>query len=88
LSREHETPICGGGRGGIVEVYKRLTARIETFWPHHSREHPLAFTRKEWRRLAGLYGVVAFLHVCGWGLFLYFSSRYQALVGLGFVAYM
>jgi nickel/cobalt transporter (NiCoT) family protein len=71
-----------------VGIYKSVTAPIESFCPRHSREYSLAFTRKEWLRLAGLYGVVAFLHVCGWGLFLYFSSRYQALVGLGFVAYM
>ena len=32
--------------------------------------------------------MIALLHVCGWGLFLYYSSRYPALVGLGFVAYM
>jgi nickel/cobalt transporter (NiCoT) family protein len=36
----------------------------------------------------GLYGFIAMLHVLGWGLFLYYSSRYPALVGLGFVAYM
>ncbi len=28
------------------------------------------------------------LHLCGWALFLFYSSRYPALVGLGFVAYM
>jgi len=54
----------------------------------NSGRHPLAFTVDEWRRLAGLYGFIALLHVLGWGLFLYYSSRYPALVGLGFVAYM
>jgi high-affinity nickel-transport protein len=39
-------------------------------------------------RLAGLYGVIVSLHVVGWGLFLFYSSRYPALIGLGFVAYM
>lgn len=48
---------------------------------------PLGFTRSEWARLAGFYGIIALLHVCGWGLFLYYSSRHPALVGLGFVAY-
>ena len=48
----------------------------------------LAFSRNEWMRLAGLYGFIALLHVLGWGLFLYYSSRHPALVGLGFVAYM
>ena len=32
--------------------------------------------------------MIALLHVAGWGLFLYYSSRYPSLVGLGFVAYM
>ncbi len=56
--------------------------------PLDSSRHPLTFTRDEWARLAALYGVIALLHVCGWGLFLYYSSRYPALVGLGSVAYM
>jgi high-affinity nickel-transport protein len=56
--------------------------------PLASGRQPLAFTPHEWARLAALYGVIALLHVCGWGLFLYYSSRYPALVGLGFVAYM
>jgi high-affinity nickel-transport protein len=46
------------------------------------------FTADEWRRLAGLYGFIALLHVLVWGLFLFYSSLYPALVGLGFVAYM
>jgi nickel/cobalt transporter (NiCoT) family protein len=46
------------------------------------------FSRNEWTRIAGLFLAVAFLHVCGWGLFLYYSARFPALVGLGFVAYM
>ena len=47
-----------------------------------------AFTAEEWRRLAGLYGVIALLHALGWGLYLHYSARHPALVGLGFVAYM
>lgn len=47
-----------------------------------------AFTRAEWLRLAGLYGVVLLLHVGGWGLFLHYSWRYPSLVGLGLAAYM
>jgi nickel/cobalt transporter (NiCoT) family protein len=47
-----------------------------------------AFTRPEWRRLAGLYGVIALLHIVGWGLYLHYASRHPALLGLGFVAYM
>jgi high-affinity nickel-transport protein len=51
--------------------------------------HPrLGFTSAEWLRLAGVYGAIAALHVCGWGLFLYYSARHPSLVGLGFVAYM
>jgi len=56
--------------------------------PLDAARHPLSFRRDEWVRLATLYGVIALLHLCGWGLFLYYSSRYPALVGLGFVAYM
>lgn len=46
------------------------------------------FTRDEWQRLAGFYGVVLLLHLAGWGLFLHYSAQYPALVGLGLVAYM
>jgi high-affinity nickel-transport protein len=47
-----------------------------------------AFTRDEWLRL-GLFGAaIAALHVAGWGLFLWYSSRYQPLVGLGLTAYL
>ena len=48
----------------------------------------LSFTSAEWSQLAGLYGVIALLHVAGWGLFLYYSVRYPALVGLGLAAYL
>lgn len=48
----------------------------------------LPFTASEWRRLAGLYGFIAFLHLLGWGLYLYYAGSHPALVGLGFVAYM
>ena len=71
-----------------MTIYKSLAVSIERTRPLDSGRHPLSFTPDEWTRLAGLYGVIALLHVCGWGLFLYYSSRYPALVGLGFVAYM
>jgi nickel/cobalt transporter (NiCoT) family protein len=48
----------------------------------------LSFTAAERLRLAGLYGFIALLHVVGWGLFLYYASRYASLVGLGAVAYL
>jgi high-affinity nickel-transport protein len=48
----------------------------------------LSFTRAERLRVAGLYGFIALLHVVGWGLFLYYASRYSSLVGLGAVAYL
>jgi high-affinity nickel-transport protein len=53
-----------------------------------ARRRTRAFTAGEWRRLTGLYGVIALLHVLGWGLYLHYSAHYPALVGLGFVAYM
>lgn len=46
------------------------------------------FTSAEWLRLAGFYGVIALLHILGWGAYLYFSGRYPALLGLGLTAYL
>jgi high-affinity nickel-transport protein len=71
-----------------MTVYKSLAVPIERLRSLDSGRHPLAFSPDEWARLAGLYVVIVLLHLCGWGLFLYYSSRYPALVGLGFVAYM
>ena len=48
----------------------------------------LGFTSQERVGLCGIYGVVALLHVIGWGLYLHFSAHYPALIGLGFVAYL
>ena len=48
----------------------------------------LSFTRAEWRRLQSLYGVIGLLHVCGCALYLYYSARFPALVGLGLAAYL
>jgi nickel/cobalt transporter (NiCoT) family protein len=64
-----------------------LAVRAEAPAPRIERRL-LTFTASEWARLAALYGCIAGLHVVGWGLFLYYSTRYPALVGLGFVAYM
>src|SRR5256886_12142610 len=44
-------------------------------------------TRADWLRLSGLAGAVMFLHVVGWGLFLYYAGSYPALAGLGTLAY-
>jgi len=46
------------------------------------------FSSSEWTRLTGLYGVVAALHLLGWGLYLHYAGACPSLVGLGFVAYM
>jgi high-affinity nickel-transport protein len=48
----------------------------------------LYFSQREWRRLGGLYVVVAFIHGLGWGLYLHFAAQYPALIGLGLVAYL
>jgi len=48
----------------------------------------LWFTAAEWARLSGLYGFIAFLHILGWGLFVFYSARYPTLAGLGVVAYL
>jgi nickel/cobalt transporter (NiCoT) family protein len=71
-----------------MTAYKTLAMPHQRNRPVESGRQRLSFTSDEWARLAGLYGVIALLHLCGWGLFLYYSSRYPALVGLGFVAYM
>jgi high-affinity nickel-transport protein len=44
-------------------------------------------TRAEWLRLAGFGSAVLFLHVLGWGLFLYYARHNPALAGLGTLAY-
>jgi nickel/cobalt transporter (NiCoT) family protein len=56
--------------------------------PLNQARSAAAFTAPEWRRLAGLYGIIGFLHVSGWGLYLHYSASHPALIGLGFVAYM
>jgi high-affinity nickel-transport protein len=70
-----------------VATHKISIAPTDSTRPVLSVRLRLGFTASEWARLAGFYGVIALLHVCGWGLFLYYSSRHPALVGLGFVAY-
>ena len=44
-------------------------------------------TRSEWLRLSGFGGAVLFLHLLGWGLFLYYARHNPALAGLGTLAY-
>ena len=46
-----------------------------------------SFTRAEWTRLGGFAGGVLFLHLLGWGLFLYYARTNPALAGLGSLAY-
>jgi nickel/cobalt transporter (NiCoT) family protein len=46
-----------------------------------------ALTRAEWKRLGGFAGAVVFLHVLGFGLFLYYARHNPALAGLGSLAY-
>jgi high-affinity nickel-transport protein len=48
----------------------------------------LGFTLQERAQLGGFSGVVALLHVIGWGLYLHFAAHHPALIGIGFVAYM
>jgi nickel/cobalt transporter (NiCoT) family protein len=44
-------------------------------------------SRSEWLRLSAFGGAVAFLHVLGWGLFLWYAHANPALAGLGTLAY-
>ena len=46
-----------------------------------------ALTPAEWKRLGGFAGAVVFLHVLGFGLFLYYARHNPALAGLGSLAY-
>ena len=69
-------------------TYKSTSVSAARFLPLSARGNGLRFTGAEWLRLAGFYGVIVALHVAGWGLYLYYSAAYPALVGLGFVAYM
>ncbi|MGZ4335551.1 MAG: HoxN/HupN/NixA family nickel/cobalt transporter [Gaiellaceae bacterium] len=45
------------------------------------------FSRAEWLRLSAFGGSVAFLHLLGWGIFLWYARSYPALAGLGTLAY-
>lgn len=56
--------------------------------PSSANSKRLSFSSDEWLRLFGLYGVVALLHIIGWGLYLYYARHHPALVGLGLVAYL
>src|SRR5947207_5943955 len=51
-----------------------------------------AWTRRlapdEWLRLAAFGVAVAALHAIGCGLFVYYSSRYPSMAGLGLTAYL
>src|SRR5215475_11712644 len=46
-----------------------------------------ALSRAEWLRLSGFACAVLFLHLVGWGLFLYYARHNPALAGLGSLAY-
>jgi high-affinity nickel-transport protein len=46
-----------------------------------------ALTRSEWLRLSAFGGAVAFLHLLGWGVFLWYARSSPALAGLGTLAY-
>src|SRR5262245_8925491 len=61
---------------------------VYTLRPAAAGATRVTFTSGEWRRLAGLYGAIATLHLAGWGLYLHYAAGHPALVGLGFVAYM
>jgi high-affinity nickel-transport protein len=45
------------------------------------------FDHGERLRLGGFFGVIALLHLIGWGFLLLEAPRYPALLGLGFLAY-
>jgi nickel/cobalt transporter (NiCoT) family protein len=59
-----------------------------TSQPRAKGRGQIFFSAVEWIRLGGLFGVVALLHGLGWGLYVYFVTRYPPLVGLGLAAYL
>jgi nickel/cobalt transporter (NiCoT) family protein len=67
-------------QAGEQVTIERDTAR-RTGWRGQS------LTRPEWARLGGFAGGVVFLHLLGWGLFLYYARTNPALAGLGSLAY-
>ena len=66
---------------GGVEVAIERSAGRRRGWRGQS------LTRAEWARLGGFAGAVLFLHLLGWGLFLYYARTNPALAGLGSLAY-
>src|SRR3954465_5882049 len=55
--------------------------------PESRRRGRPSFSRDEWRRLGAFGGGVVFLHLLGWGLFLWYARSNPALAGLGTLAY-
>ena len=48
----------------------------------------LGFSGPEWTRLTGFYGVIAALHLIGWGFFLYYAHDFgRVYAGAGALAY-
>jgi high-affinity nickel-transport protein len=67
-------------RGGTVTSAPRPAPRGWRTWK-------TVLTPAEWKRLGGFAGAVLFLHVLGFGLFLYYARHNPALAGLGTLAY-
>src|SRR5262245_37334129 len=63
-----------------VEARERRAARGWAAWKQ-------VLTAAEWKRLGGFAGAVVFLHLFGFGLFLYYARHNPALAGLGTLAY-
>jgi nickel/cobalt transporter (NiCoT) family protein len=68
-------------RVGGVEVAVERSAGRRRGWRGQT------LTNAEWARLGGFAGAVLFLHLLGWGLFLYYARTNPALAGLGSLAY-
>jgi high-affinity nickel-transport protein len=67
-------------RGGTATIAPRPARKGWRAWK-------AVLTPAEWRRLGGFAGAVVFLHVLGFGLFLYYARHNPALAGLGTLAY-
>ena len=57
------------GGSAMTAVYRSVAAAAASIGDQGAPHHTLSFTRNEWKRLAGLYGVIALLHVLAGGCF-------------------
>src|SRR6478735_11140160 len=78
----------GATDGRTPSTFHRPCTHIDQMSATSTTERTVGMSRDERLRLAGFGAAIAVLHLVGWGLFLYYSSQYRPLVGLGLTAYL